>query len=156
MNVVHAGSRIDWYRTPPRLHDSIHVIHQPTNEATKQRTTSLTAHPTNHLTHIPPNRPISPDTPPPPQAACATGHFRVAEDIEKRPEMLLKNASGKLAITAFGGCHVYNGFDIILEPHLPLFPSFLFFFTSFAARYRSIHVPCAVVYGRSVAVRMER
>ena len=50
------------------------------------------------------NHTLNPDA----SAACATGHFRVAEDIEKRPAMLLKNASGKLAITAYGGCHVYD------------------------------------------------
>ena len=40
--------------------------------------------------------------------ACATGHFRVAEDIEKRPSMLVKNTSGMLAISAYGHCHVYD------------------------------------------------
>ena len=50
------------------------------------------------------NHTLNPDA----QAACATGHFRVAEYIEKHPEMLLKNSSGKLAITSFGGCHVYD------------------------------------------------
>ena len=50
------------------------------------------------------NHTFNPDA----NAQCATGHFRVAEDIERRPEMLLKNSSGKLAITAYGHCHVYD------------------------------------------------
>lgn len=41
-------------------------------------------------------------------AACATGHFRPAELIEQHPELLVKNTSGELAITHYGGCHVYD------------------------------------------------
>lgn len=41
-------------------------------------------------------------------AACATGHFRPAEFIERYPQLLLKNSSGELAITQYGGCHVYD------------------------------------------------
>jgi hypothetical protein len=42
------------------------------------------------------------------QKACATGHFRPAEFIERYPQLLVKNASGDLAITQYGGCHVYD------------------------------------------------
>ena len=50
------------------------------------------------------NHTLNPDA----TAACATGHFRVAEDIEKRPSMLVKNMSGALAISAYGSCHMYD------------------------------------------------
>ena len=42
------------------------------------------------------------------QAACATGHFRPAEFIERYPQLLVKNASGDLAITQYCACHVYD------------------------------------------------
>lgn len=50
------------------------------------------------------NTTLNPDA----QYACSTGHFRPAEYIEQYPELLLKNTSGDLAITHYGGCHVYD------------------------------------------------
>jgi hypothetical protein len=42
------------------------------------------------------------------QAACATGHFRPAEFIERYPQLLVKNAKGDIATESFGQCHVYD------------------------------------------------
>jgi hypothetical protein len=39
---------------------------------------------------------------------CANGQFRPAEFLERHPEFLLKNSTSQLAITDFGGCHVYD------------------------------------------------
>ena len=50
------------------------------------------------------NHTLNPDA----QAACATGHFRPAEYIERYPQLLVKNTSGKLAISQYGSCHVYD------------------------------------------------
>eukprot|EP00935_MAST-01C_sp_MAST-1C-sp1_P001718 g1718.t1 len=50
------------------------------------------------------NHTLNPDA----ASACATGHFRPAEFIEKHPELLVKNTSGQLAISKYGGCHVYD------------------------------------------------
>jgi hypothetical protein len=51
------------------------------------------------------NTTLNPDA----NAACATGHFRPAEFLEKGGRsLLLRNSSGQLALTPFGHCHAYD------------------------------------------------
>lgn len=51
------------------------------------------------------NTTLNPDA----NAACATGHFRPAEYLEREGQaLLLRNASGQLAINNYGNCHVYD------------------------------------------------
>lgn len=51
------------------------------------------------------NTTLNPDA----NAACATGHFLPAEYLERAGSgLLLRNATGQLAINNFGNCHVYD------------------------------------------------
>jgi len=52
----------------------------------------------------PVNHTLNPDATP----GCATGHFLPAEFLEKHPDFLLKNVSGKPALETLGKCHIYN------------------------------------------------
>lgn len=51
------------------------------------------------------NTTLNPDA----NAQCATGHFRPAEYLETAgKKLLLRNSSGKLALTSYGHCHTYD------------------------------------------------
>ena len=51
------------------------------------------------------NHTLNPDA----ETSCATGHFRPAEFLEKEGRsFLLRNSSGKFALTSFGHCHAYD------------------------------------------------